>query len=83
MSDDTRLNDAILALEQAEGEIDTVTNPEKVAKAIEALDAIPKDHLRELIEEFNEYATGEAKNAQELAETETWGRAADKMEDLL
>lgn len=56
MPDDVRLNDAILALEQAEGRIDEVENPEKYHEALDALNAVPVSVLEALVERLNTQA---------------------------
>jgi len=52
--DNVRLNDAFIALNLAEDEVDEVRNPEKLDDVIAHLDATSNDELRELIEEWEE-----------------------------
>ena len=44
---------------------------------------VAKEDLRELVEEFNEYSNGKHRNAQELAEVQTWETATNKLRELI
>jgi hypothetical protein len=43
---------------------------------------IPVEAVKALADEWDEHAESEHKNAQELAEVQTWERAADKLREL-